>query len=109
MLKTVRMVKTNNVKLSAHPGLQDLFGFGWRRIEGILGSRGLTVEPHQATRVVFLHAAGSCDHGRGFTHQAATCCLHEPWNSGIHVATAQASLPLVHGSSSLSTSCIATK
>jgi lactam utilization protein B len=33
MLKTVRMAKENNVKIGAHPGLQDLFGFGRRRIE----------------------------------------------------------------------------
>jgi lactam utilization protein B len=33
MLKTVRMAKAHNVKIGAHPGLQDLFGFGRRRIE----------------------------------------------------------------------------
>lgn len=33
MLKTVRLAKANNVKMGAHPGLQDLFGFGRRRIE----------------------------------------------------------------------------
>jgi len=33
MLKTVRMAKQHNVKIGAHPGLQDLFGFGRRRIE----------------------------------------------------------------------------
>jgi len=33
MLKTVRLAKKNNVKMGAHPGLQDLFGFGRRRIE----------------------------------------------------------------------------
>jgi lactam utilization protein B len=33
MLKTVRMAKEHNVKVGAHPGLQDLFGFGRRRIE----------------------------------------------------------------------------
>jgi lactam utilization protein B len=33
MLKTVRMAKAHSVKIGAHPGLQDLFGFGRRRIE----------------------------------------------------------------------------
>ena len=33
MLKTVRMAKAHKVKIGAHPGLQDLFGFGRRRIE----------------------------------------------------------------------------
>lgn len=33
MLKTIRMAKAHNVKVGAHPGLQDLFGFGRRRIE----------------------------------------------------------------------------
>ncbi|KAI9745920.1 MAG: hypothetical protein M1818_000601 [Claussenomyces sp. TS43310] len=33
MLKTVRLAKQHNVKMGAHPGLQDLFGFGRRRIE----------------------------------------------------------------------------
>lgn len=33
MLKTVRMAKAHNVKIGAHPGLQDLFGFGRRKIE----------------------------------------------------------------------------
>ena len=33
MLKTVRMAKVHNVKIGAHSGLQDLFGFGSRRIE----------------------------------------------------------------------------
>jgi len=33
MLKTIRMAKAQNVKVGAHPGLQDLFGFGRRRIE----------------------------------------------------------------------------
>jgi len=33
MLKTVRLAKQNNVKMGAHPGLQDLFGFGRRKIE----------------------------------------------------------------------------
>jgi lactam utilization protein B len=33
MLKTVRMAKAHNVKFGAHPGLQDLFRFGRRRIE----------------------------------------------------------------------------
>lgn len=33
MLKTVRIAKSHNVKVGAHPGLQDLFGFGRRRME----------------------------------------------------------------------------
>jgi lactam utilization protein B len=33
ILKTVRMAKKHNVKIGAHAGLQDLFGFGRRRIE----------------------------------------------------------------------------
>ncbi|TAQ89761.1 hypothetical protein B7494_g1936 [Chlorociboria aeruginascens] len=33
MLKTVRMAKAHHVKIGAHPGLQDLFGFGRRRME----------------------------------------------------------------------------
>jgi len=33
MLKTVRLAKKHNVKMGAHPGLQDLFGFGRRKIE----------------------------------------------------------------------------
>lgn len=33
MLKTVRLAKAHNVKIGAHPGLQDLFGFGRRKIE----------------------------------------------------------------------------
>ncbi len=33
MLKTVRLAKANNVDMGAHLGLQDLFGFGRRRIE----------------------------------------------------------------------------
>ncbi|KAF5138941.1 5-oxoprolinase subunit A [Metarhizium anisopliae] len=33
MLKTVRLCKQHNVRVGAHPGLQDLFGFGRRKIE----------------------------------------------------------------------------
>ncbi|RFU25546.1 hypothetical protein B7463_g10793, partial [Scytalidium lignicola] len=33
MLKTVRLAKQHGVKMGAHPGLQDLFGFGRRKIE----------------------------------------------------------------------------
>ncbi|KKY24948.1 putative family protein [Phaeomoniella chlamydospora] len=33
MLNTIRMCKANGVKAGAHPGLQDLFGFGRRKIE----------------------------------------------------------------------------
>jgi lactam utilization protein B len=33
MGKMVRLAKAHNVKVGAHPGLQDLFGFGRRRIE----------------------------------------------------------------------------
>jgi UPF0271 protein len=33
MRKTVALAKAHNVKMGAHPGLQDLFGFGRRRIE----------------------------------------------------------------------------
>jgi lactam utilization protein B len=33
MLQTVRLAKAHNVKIGAHPGLQDLFGFGRRRIQ----------------------------------------------------------------------------
>lgn len=33
MMKTVHLAKTYNIKMGAHPGLQDLFGFGRRRIE----------------------------------------------------------------------------
>lgn len=33
MLKVVQMAKRHKVKVGAHPGLQDLFGFGRRKIE----------------------------------------------------------------------------
>ncbi|KAH8892171.1 LamB/YcsF [Thozetella sp. PMI_491] len=33
MLKTIRLAKHHGVKIGAHPGLQDLFGFGRRKIE----------------------------------------------------------------------------
>ncbi|OHW93512.1 glycoside hydrolase family protein [Colletotrichum incanum] len=33
MLKTVRLCKKHGVKAGAHPGLQDMFGFGRRKIE----------------------------------------------------------------------------
>ena len=33
MLKTIRLCKKHGVKAGAHPGLQDLFGFGRRKIE----------------------------------------------------------------------------
>jgi lactam utilization protein B len=33
MRKTVRLAKEHNVKMGAHPGIQDLFGFGRRKIE----------------------------------------------------------------------------
>lgn len=33
MLKTVRLCKKHGVKAGAHPGLQDLFGFGRRKID----------------------------------------------------------------------------
>jgi UPF0271 protein len=33
MLKTIRLCKAHGVKAGAHPGLQDLFGFGRRKME----------------------------------------------------------------------------
>ncbi|KAF9891709.1 hypothetical protein FE257_003721 [Aspergillus nanangensis] len=33
MLKTIRLAKKHGVKIGAHPGLQDLLGFGRRKIE----------------------------------------------------------------------------
>ncbi len=33
MLKTIRLCKKHDVKAGAHPGLQDLFGFGRRKME----------------------------------------------------------------------------
>lgn len=33
MLKTIRLCKKHRVKVGAHPGLQDLFGFGRRKME----------------------------------------------------------------------------
>ena len=33
MLKMVRLCKENGVRAGAHPGLQDLFGFGRRKME----------------------------------------------------------------------------
>ncbi|OAA37822.1 Glycoside hydrolase/deacetylase, beta/alpha-barrel [Metarhizium rileyi] len=33
MLKTIRLCKKHKVKVGAHPGLQDLFGFGRRKME----------------------------------------------------------------------------
>ncbi|VUC29305.1 unnamed protein product [Clonostachys rosea] len=33
MIKTIRLAKEHGVKIGAHPGLQDLFGFGRRKME----------------------------------------------------------------------------
>jgi lactam utilization protein B len=33
MFKTIHLAKANNVKMGVHPGLQDLFGFGRRKIK----------------------------------------------------------------------------
>ncbi|KAI1278180.1 LamB/YcsF [Xylaria sp. FL0933] len=33
MLKTIRLAKAHGVKIGAHPGLQDMFGFGRRKME----------------------------------------------------------------------------
>ena len=33
MLKAARMAKTHNIKIRAHPGFQNLFGFGRYHIE----------------------------------------------------------------------------
>jgi hypothetical protein len=80
MLKTVRMAKRHNVKISANPGFQDLFGLGRRRIEvhpediyaSILYQVGALKAFWEAEGIPLnhikpLYAARRFDHGCGST------------------------------------------
>lgn len=58
MLQTVRMAKKHNVKIGAHPGLQDLFGFGRRRIEVDLEDMSASILYQVGALKAFLEAEG---------------------------------------------------
>ena len=64
MLQTVKLAKANNVAIGAHPGFQDLQGFGRRRILGLSNSEVETMTAYQIGALLGIAALG----GHKVTH-----------------------------------------